>query len=114
VLAAVGLYGVVSYSTARRTSEIGIRIALGAARTQVVWMILRDALLLVAVGLMLGLPAALAAARAVASILFGIEPADPFTFASTAAILAGVGVVAAALPAGRAATVEPSRVLRHE
>ncbi len=114
VLAAVGLYGVVSYSAARRTAEIGIRIALGAARTQVVWMILRDALLLVAVGLALGLPAALAAARTVASILFGIEPADPFTFAATAAILAAVGAAAAALPASRAATVEPSRVLRHE
>jgi ABC-type antimicrobial peptide transport system permease subunit len=114
VLAAVGLYGVVSYSTAQRTSEIGIRIALGAARVQVVWMILRDALLLVAVGLMLGLPAALAAARTVASMLFGIEPADLFTFASTASILAAVGVVAAALPASRAATVEPCRVLRHE
>jgi predicted permease len=114
VLAAVGLYGVVSYSAARRTAEIGIRIALGAARRQVVWMILRDALLLVAVGLALGLPAALAAARTVASVLFGIEPSDPFTFAATAATLAAVGAAAAALPASRAATVEPSRVLRHE
>uniref|UniRef100_Q01QE6 Permease n=1 Tax=Solibacter usitatus (strain Ellin6076) TaxID=234267 RepID=Q01QE6_SOLUE len=114
VLAAVGLYGVVSYSAARRTAEIGIRIALGAARTQVVWMILRDALLLVAVGLALGFPAALAAARTVASILFGIEPTDPFTFAGTAFTLAVVGVSAAFLPARRAATVEPSRVLRHE
>jgi predicted permease len=114
VLAAVGLYGVVSYGTARRTGEIGIRIALGAPRSQVVWMILSDALWLVAGGLLLGLPAALAAARTVTSVLFGIQPADPFTFASTAAILVVVGVAAAFLPARRAAAVEPSRVLRHE
>jgi predicted permease len=114
LLAAVGLYGVVSYSTARRTSEIGIRIALGSPRPRVVWMILRDSLTLVAIGLVVGLPAALAAARAVDSILFGVRPADPLTFASTAVVLAAVGTAAAFLPAMRAATVDPSRVLRHE
>jgi predicted permease len=114
VLAAVGLYGVVAYGTARRTGEIGIRIALGAPRAQVVWMILRDSLVLVALGLALGLPAALAAARAVESVLFGIQPADPVTFAATAAILAAIGLAAAFLPARRAATLEPSQVLRHE
>ena len=114
VLAAVGLYGVVAYGTARRTGEIGIRIALGARRAQVVWMILRDSLALVAIGLALGLPAALVAARAVDSVLFGIKPADPVTFASTAAILAAIAVAAAFLPARKAARLEPSRVLRHE
>jgi predicted permease len=114
VLAAVGLYGVVSYGTARRTGEIGIRIALGAPRARVVWMILRDSLLLVALGVALGLPAAMAAARAVDSVLFGIRPADPFTFVSTALLLAATGLAAAFLPASRAAGLEPSQVLRHE
>jgi ABC-type antimicrobial peptide transport system permease subunit len=114
LLAAVGLYGVVAYGTARRTGEIGLRIALGAPRARVVWMILRDALFLVAVGLALGLPAALAGARAVESVLFGIQPADPFTFTTTAALLAVIGGAAAFLPARRASRLDPSQVLRNE
>jgi predicted permease len=114
LLAAVGLYGVVAYGTARRTGEIGLRIALGAPRAQVVWMILRDSLLLVAIGLAIGLPAALAGARAVESVLFGIRPADPFTFATTTALLAAIGGAAAFLPARRASRLDPSQVLRNE
>ena len=114
VLAAIGLYGVVAYGTARRTAEIGVRMALGAPRMQVVWMILRDSLVLVAAGMVLGLPAALAAARAVESVLFDVRPADPITFATTTAVLAAIGVGAAFLPARRAARLEPSQVLRHE
>jgi predicted permease len=114
VLAAVGLYGVVAYGTARRTGEIGLRIALGAPRGQVVWMILRDSLVLVALGLAFGLPAALAGARAVESVLFGIQPADPFTFATTAALLAAIGAAAAFLPARRASRLDPGQVLRSE
>ena len=114
LLAAVGLYGVVAYSTARRTGEIGLRIALGAPRAQVLWMILRDSLVLVALGLTIGLPAALAGARAVESVLFGIQPADPFTFAATAALLAATGGAAAFLPARRASRLDPSQVLRNE
>jgi predicted permease len=114
VLAAIGLYGVVAYGTARRTGEIGLRIALGAPRAQVVWMILRDSLLLVSLGLVIGLPAALAGARAVESVLFGIRPADPFTFATTAALLAAIGGAAAFLPARRASRLDPSQVLRNE
>ncbi|HTS61165.1 MAG TPA: ABC transporter permease [Candidatus Acidoferrales bacterium] len=114
VLAAVGLYGVVAYGTARRTSEIGIRIALGARRAQVIWMVLRDSLVLVGAGLAVGLPAAFAAARAVESVLFGIQPSDPATFACTVGILAAIGVAASFVPAQRAAGLEPSQVLRHE
>jgi predicted permease len=114
ILAAIGLYGVVAYGTARRTGEIGVRIALGARRPQVVWMVLRDALVLVLAGLIVGLPAALVAARAVESVLFGIKPGDPVTFVSTALILTTAGLCAAFLPARRAARLEPSRVLRHE
>jgi ABC-type antimicrobial peptide transport system permease subunit len=114
VLAAVGLYGVAAYNTARRTSEIGLRIALGAPRHQVIWMIMRDSLLLVAIGLVRGFPAALAGARAVASVLFGVQPVDPFTFATTTALLAAVGGAAAFLPARRASQLDPSQVLRNE
>jgi predicted permease len=114
LLAAVGLYGVVAYGTARRAAEIGIRIALGARRSQVLWMVLRHALLLVVLGLAAGLPFALAVARMVNSLLFGIKPADPLTFVTTAAVLAAIGLAAAFLPAHRAATLDPTRVLRHE
>jgi predicted permease len=113
-LAGIGLYGVVSYGTARRAAEIGIRIALGARRGSVVWMVLRDALLLVAIGLAAGIPFAIAAARAVESILFGVKPADPVAFLGTACVLAAVGMAAAFLPARRAATIEPVQVLRQE
>ncbi|HXA50319.1 MAG TPA: ABC transporter permease, partial [Candidatus Acidoferrum sp.] len=114
VLAAVGLYGVVAYATARRTAEIGVRIALGARRPQVIWMILRDSLAMVACGLGIGLPAALVSARAVQSMLFEIRPGDPPALLVTGLTLAAVGVVAAHLPARRAASVDPARVLRAE
>jgi predicted permease len=113
-LAAVGLYGVVAYGTARRAREIGIRIALGARRGEVVWMVLRDALVMVAAGLVLGLPASYLAAKQVAALLFGVKPLDPATFAITAAVLGAIGVGAALLPARRAATLEPLSVLRQD
>jgi predicted permease len=113
-LAAVGLYGVVAYGTARRLREIGIRVALGARRGSVIWMVLRDALLLVAAGLAIGLPASYAAARQVASLLFGLKPDDTFAFTMTAGALLVVGLAAAVLPARRAAGVEPLSVLRAE
>jgi predicted permease len=114
LLAAVGLYGVVAYTTARRTREIGVRMALGAQRRSVVWLVLRDALAMVGCGLALGLPLALAAGRAVRSILFGIAPGDPLAFGAAAAVLAVIGAAAAFIPARRAAGVDPSRVLRVE
>ncbi len=114
LLAAIGLYGVVAYGMTRRSREIGIRIALGAHRGTVLWMALRDALLLVAGGLVLGLPASIAAAGAVSTLLFGIKPADPWTFASTGAVLLAAGLGAAFLPARRAARIDPVQVLRQE
>ncbi|HMC58000.1 MAG TPA: FtsX-like permease family protein [Candidatus Solibacter sp.] len=114
LLAAVGLYGVVAYGTARRAGEIGVRIALGAQNGQVLWMVLRDALTLVALGLAIGLPASLAAARAVSSLLWNIKPEDPLTFVATAGVLAAIGLTAAWIPARRAARMDPMQALRHE
>jgi ABC-type antimicrobial peptide transport system permease subunit len=113
-LAAVGLYGVVAYGTARRAREIGIRIALGARRGEVARMVLGDALALVAAGLALGLPAAYAAARQVAALLFEVQALDPATFAATAGVLGAIGAAAALLPARRAAALEPLSVLRQD
>jgi predicted permease len=114
LLAAVGLYGVMSYGMARRSGEIGIRMALGARRADVVGMVLRDALLPVAAGLILGFPLAWAAARAVHSLLFGIEAVDPAAFGGTGAVLVAVALAAAFLPARRAASIDPMRALRHD
>jgi predicted permease len=114
LLASIGLYGIVAYGTARRAVEIGIRIALGARRGSVVWMVIRDAALLVAAGLLVGIPISMAAGRTVASLLFEIKPGDPLTLALTASVLAAIGIGAALLPARRAASLEPLRVLRHD
>jgi len=114
LLAGVGLYGVVAYETVRRSGEIGVRVALGAERSSILWLILRGALAPVLIGLAVGLPAALAAGSAVRSILFGIAPGDPAAFISTACILALTGAAAALLPARRAAAMDPMRVLRHD
>jgi predicted permease len=113
LLAAVGLYGVVAYGTAQRAAEFGVRIALGAPTGQVLWMVLRDALALVALGLAIGLPASLAAARAVGSLLFDVKPEDPLTFVTTASVLAVIGLAAAWVPAWKAAR-DSMRALRHE
>ena len=114
VLAAVGLYGVVAYGTARRAREIGIRIAMGAARPGVLWMVMRRALMLVAAGLLAGFPVALIAARKLAVLLFGIGPDDFTAFFATGLALAIVGAAAAFGPALRASRLEPMRVLREE
>jgi ABC-type antimicrobial peptide transport system permease subunit len=103
---------VVAYGTARRVQEIGIRIALGARRGQVVWMILRDSLVLVGVGIAIGLPGAFLAARAVQALLFDIPPGDPPALLLTA--LTATGIAAAYIPARRATSVDPTDVLRSE
>jgi predicted permease len=114
MLAAIGIYGVMAYAVARRTAEIGLRIALGAAPSEITWMVLREGLLLIAVGVAIGLPLSLAAGRITASLLYGIKPNDPMTFGLTIAALLAIGVLAALLPARRAAAVEPIEALRHE
>jgi predicted permease len=114
LLAAVGLYGVMSYTVSRRTREIGIRIALGAERRSVVWLVEREVMVLAAAGVVLGVPAALGLSRLVQSQLFGVSSNDPLTLAAAASLLASVCLVAGWLPARRAARVEPLRALRYE
>ena len=112
VLAAIGLYGVMSYSVVRRTSEIGIRLALGAQTGTVLWMILRESLLLLALGLALGLPLTLASTRIVRDQLYGLSALDPTTFAAAIAIVATMTLIAAWLPARFASKVDPMVALR--
>lgn len=114
LLAAIGLYGVMAYGVARRTVEIGIRLALGAPRWGVQWMVLRQSLWMVALGLAIGIPAALALTRLVQKMLFEIQPTDPVSFAAAAILMTAVGAVAAWIPARRAARVDPIQALRSE
>jgi macrolide transport system ATP-binding/permease protein len=113
-LASVGLYGVTAYRVARRTSEIGIRMALGASPKDVVKMVLRGALSQIGVGLLIGVPLAMGAGRLVASKLYGIRPYDPVIFGAAIGVLALCAVVASAAPARRAASVHPMEALRTE
>ena len=114
VLASVGLYGVTAYSVARRSAEIGIRMALGASRRAVVGMVLRGACLQLALGLALGLPAALAGGRLIAHQLFAVRSWDPPALAAAVAVLSVAALVAGLLPALRAATIEPLQAVRAE
>jgi predicted permease len=112
LLACVGIYGVVAFRAGRRTAEIGIRIALGAGRRDVVWMVLRDTALVLAAGAAVGIPAAIAAAGALRGMLYGVEPADPLSVAGATAVLVGTGLTAGFLPARRAASIAPVEALR--
>lgn len=114
LLAGVGLYGLLAYNVARRTGEIGLRMALGATRGHIARTIVREALLLAGVGLALGVPTALVLARLIRSQLYGVEPGDPATLLGTAGALLVLAALAAWLPAHRAARVEPIAALRAE
>lgn len=107
LLACLGLYGTISYGVSRRISELGLRLALGAARTHVLWLVLREALVLVLIGGLIGLPLTYGAARALRSLLYSVPPMDPLAYISGAALLVVVAAAAAYLPARRASRVEP-------
>jgi predicted permease len=114
VLAMVGLYGVIAYSVAQRRAEIGVRMSLGADRSRVLAMVLKQGLALVALGLGIGVFGALALARVIASQLYGVSPYDPLVLGAVAVALLATGAAACALPAWRAARIPPIEALRHE
>jgi putative ABC transport system permease protein len=114
ILAATGIFGVISYSVSCRTNEIGIRVALGASRSSILRMILRETLFLAFAGLVIGVPCALAASRLIGFLLFGVSVHDPVTLAAVAFILAAVAILAGFVPARRAMQVDPVIALRHE
>jgi ABC-type antimicrobial peptide transport system permease subunit len=114
LLAAIGTYGVLAYAVVQRTPEIGIRIALGARRATVVWMVLRDTLTLSLVGVIVGTAAALATTRVLESFLFQIRPGDPGTLAAVAILIMATAFLAGLVPALRATRVDPLVALRHE
>jgi len=113
-LSCIGIYGLMSYVVMRRTNEIGIRMALGAKRSHVRWMVMREILLLVALGIAIGVPAALAGNRLISNMLFGLRPADPVSLLAAVGVLLVVAAIAGYLPARRASLVDPMVALRCE
>jgi predicted permease len=113
-LSAIGIYGLMSYVVSRRTNEIGIRMALGAERMHVRWLVMREVLILVAVGIAIGVPAALLSSRLVASMLFGLRPNDAPSLLAAVAVMLAIAALAGYLPARRASRVDPMVALRYE
>ena len=114
LLAAIGLYGVMAYMVAQRTREIGVRMALGAASSDVVWLVMKEVLLLAGMGIAIGLPAAWGLTRLAKSQLYGIQPNDALTIALAVAGIAAVSILSGYIPARRATLVDPMRALRWE
>jgi predicted permease len=114
VLIATGLYGTLSYRVSKRSAEIGVRMALGAQRRQIVWMVLRGSLVLTAIGIAVGIPLAVAASKGLASSLYGVKPLDIVSYLSAIVGVTVVALVASGLPAGRAGTLDPTTALRTE
>ena len=118
ILACIGLYGLMAYSVVLRTGEIGVRIALGAQRSNILWLVLHKSLLLVVIGVGIGIPVALAATRLasglIAGLLFGLKATDPATIVFATMLLVGVALVAGYLPARRATKIDPMVALRYE
>jgi ABC-type antimicrobial peptide transport system permease subunit len=112
MLSAVGVYSVLAYLVSQRTKEIGVRLAIGASPSGVVWLFVREGMVLTAVGLTAGLAGALAAGQWIRTLLFGVTPADPTTFAGVGCALAVAAVLATYVPARRAASVDPTEALR--
>src|SRR3984885_704693 len=113
-LSCIGIYGVMSYVVTRRTNEIGIRMALGAGRPNMLWMVLREILLLVSIGLVIGVPVTLAGDRLVSNMLFGLSPTDPLTLVGATVLLLIIAAIAGYLPARRASRIDPMVALRYE
>ena len=113
-LSCIGIYGVISFIVSRRTNEIGIRMALGAGRSDMLWMVLREILILVSIGAVIGVPVTLAGNRLVSKMLFGLRPSDAVTLVSATVILIIVATIAGYLPARRASMVDPTEALRYE
>jgi putative ABC transport system permease protein len=114
LLSAVGTYGVVAYAVAQRTRELGIRLALGAERAQVLRMVTREGLALAAVGVAIGVAGALGLTRLLAGMLFAVRPADPLTFVCVSLLLIAVALASSYIPARRATKVDPMVALRYE
>ena len=114
LLASIGLYGVLAYQTVRRHSEIGIRLALGATRRQIMQLVLKEATMLVLAGLVIGIVSSLLLSHAAASLLFGISPRDPFHLAAAAVALAAAAAIGSMFPARHASRVDPMNALRDE
>jgi ABC-type antimicrobial peptide transport system permease subunit len=114
ILASIGLYGVMAFVVVRRKKELGIRLALGAQPASVIWLVMREVLLLLGIGLAVGIPAAIAAGRYISAQLYGIQGNDPFIAVSTTVLLAVVSAAAGLIPARRASRIDPILALRYE